>query len=122
MADHNNVGKWGERLACDYLTALGYAIIDTNVHIGKNEIDIIAEHSDRIVFVEVKTRTDADSDPIDAIDSKKIMHLCRGAEAYVQALNLPHEVQFDVIVVIGTQQNHTIEHYPDSIRPMMNRI
>lgn len=123
MAQHNKTGEWGEALAREYLVSKGYAIIDTNARFGKNELDIIAEHNNRIVFVEVKTRSSEDYDPVDAIDLKKIKHLCRGAEAYVRSFNIPHPVQFDVIVVIGTPETaHRIEHYADAFMPPMSGI
>ena len=51
------IGKIGERLAADFLLKNGYTIAAQNVRLSKNEIDIIAEDRDFIVFVEVKTRT-----------------------------------------------------------------
>ncbi|MDE5744802.1 MAG: YraN family protein [Paramuribaculum sp.] len=123
MAEHNDIGAWGEKQAHDFLIAQGYTIVDTNARFGKNELDIVARHHDHIVFVEVKTRTDDIYDPLEAIDSKKISHLCRGAEAYVRAYNIPHPVQFDVIVVIGTPGNEAkIIHYPDAFMPPLSRF
>lgn len=121
MAEHNSIGSWGEEQAKEYLIGQGYAILDTNARFGKNELDIVARHHDRIVFVEVKTRTDDEFDPLDAVDSKKIAHLCRGAEAYVRAFNIPHPVQFDVIVVIGEPGKEArISHYPDAFLPPLS--
>lgn len=121
MAEHNDLGSWGEGQARDFLVAQGYAIVDTNVRFGKNELDIVARHHDRIVFVEVKTRTDDEYDPLESIDRKKISHLCRGAEAYVKAYDIPHPVQFDVIVVIGEPgSTPQIHHYPDAFLPPLS--
>lgn len=118
MATHNDTGNWGENVAREYLVGKGYAIVDTNVRMGHNELDIVAMYRDRIVFVEVKTRTGRDFDPIDSIDRKKIMHLSRAADAYVRAYDIPHEVQFDVILVTGTPGSEPeITHYPDAITP-----
>lgn len=55
--DKQIIGKLGEDLAADFLVADGYTIVDRNVHRGKNEIDIIAEKDEFLVFVEVKART-----------------------------------------------------------------
>ena len=72
-------------------------------------------HHSRIVFIEVKTRTNSDFDPLDAIDTKKIRNLTQAAEAYVRSRNIPHEVQFDIIIVSGTpHSDHTVTHYPDA--------
>ena len=121
MAQHNDTGKWGETIAREYLVGKGYAILGTNVRFGKNELDIVAGSGGRIVFVEVKTRKSDFDDGIEAIDSRKIMHLCRGAEAYVRAYNIPHPVQFDVIVVTGQPGNLvSVEHYPDAFMPPLS--
>lgn len=118
MARHNDTGAWGENVAREFLIGKGYAIVDTNVHLGHNELDIVAMLGDRIVFVEVKTRLNDDFDPLEAIDRKKILHLSRAADAYVRAYNIPHEVQFDVIVVTGAPDTEPhITHYPDAFMP-----
>ena len=57
MAKHNELGKKGEQLAKDFLTEKGYTILETNLRVGRNEIDILAYHNNYLVAVEVKTRT-----------------------------------------------------------------
>lgn len=122
MAIHNDIGNWGESIACEMLIKDGYAIVGTNVAVGKNEIDIIAIKNDKIVFVEVKTRTTEFDDPTSAIDSNKIRRLCRAADAYVRANRIPHEVQFDVIVIVGNPgKSPKVTHYPDAFRAPLSR-
>jgi len=53
----NEVGRWGEDLACKYLIDMGYVILERNYHTRYGEIDIIAQLHDQLIFVEVKTRT-----------------------------------------------------------------
>ena len=114
MAQHNATGQWGEELACEKLITEGYAITERNFRIGHYELDIIAMKGSRIVFVEVKTRSNPNSDPLDAIDNKKILRLVRAANAYVIAYDIPHEVQFDIISICGSPDNYTLEHIPDA--------
>ena len=59
MADTEKqiLGRLGEDLAADYLEKNGYRIVRRNVRLSKNELDIIAEDNDYLVFVEVKTRS-----------------------------------------------------------------
>ena len=53
-----SVGKKGEELARDYLSKLGYKILECNKRFSRFcEIDIIALDKNTLVFVEVKTRT-----------------------------------------------------------------
>ncbi len=114
MALHNKTGQWGEDLACDKLIKDGYAICERNYHIGHYEIDIIAMKGNRIIFVEVKTRSSNDSDPLDAINNKKILRLVRAANAYISAYDIPHEPQFDIITIVGSPDNYLLEHIPDA--------
>ena len=55
MADTEKqiLGRLGEDLAADYLEKNGYRIVRRNVRLSKNELDIIAEDADYLVFVEV---------------------------------------------------------------------
>ncbi|MBQ4291237.1 MAG: YraN family protein [Muribaculaceae bacterium] len=117
MATHNVTGQWGEQLACDLLVTKGYAIVERNWRSGHYEIDIVAMKGQYIVFVEVKTREDDIVDPLDSIDAKKIQRICRAADVYIRANNIPHEAQFDIITIIGDTDNYRIEHIPDAFLP-----
>lgn len=57
MYDNNKIADFGEKLAADYLVKKGYLILAKNIQVGHQEIDIIAKIKEKIVFVEVKTRT-----------------------------------------------------------------
>lgn len=117
MAQHNDTGEWGERIARETLAAQGYAIVDYNWHSGRYELDIIAMRGDRLVFVEVKTRADGDYDPYRAIDRRKIARLIAAAQTFMAERKYEHDMQFDVIVVIGSPENYSVEHIPDAFMP-----
>lgn len=121
MAVHNDLGRWGERIAREYLLRQGYAIGAENTRIGNYEIDFIAFKGDRIIFVEVKTRATDFTDPSDAVTPAKVRRLCRAADAYIRSMNILHEPQVDTITIIGTPDTPpdkiVIEHYPDAFRP-----
>lgn len=120
MATNKQVGQWGEDLATESLVVKGYDIVERNWRLGHLEIDIIARHKQRIIFVEVKTRTDEDDDdPATLITRKKLTNLCRSINAYMQLYNLNFEAQIDVMVITGTPEDHRIEHYPDCYYPPM---
>ncbi len=117
------IGHRGEDAATELLTAAGYAIVDRNVLIGNVEVDIIAQHFNRIVFVEVKTRKADSPDWRYGIDSAKIRRLSRAAATYVRSRNLPHEVQIDAILITNHPDGTaTADHYPDTpIPPLRSR-
>lgn len=117
MALHNEIGQWGEKVAREHLVAQGYALMESNMHLGHKEIDIIALKGSRIVFVEVKTRSTAFADPTDAIDTRKIKRLARAADAFMQAFNIRHSPQFDVITIVGSPHSFELHHYPDAFLP-----
>ncbi len=52
-----DVGRIGERLAARYLKKQGYRVVARNVHLGKNELDLVVKNKEFLVFVEVKART-----------------------------------------------------------------
>lgn len=125
MARHNDLGKWGEQLAVDMLVTKGYAIAERNWRTGDMEIDIVAMKGARIVFVEVKTRSDNGFDPADAVDRRRMMRMVRAADSYVRSHGIPHEVQFDVVFVVGSPLGDVpprIEHIEDAFLPPLRTI
>lgn len=117
MARHNIFGHKGEELAFETLLKQGYTIRERNWRFGKNEIDIIAEKDNRIIIVEVKTRNNEIDDISKVITPKKVSHLIEGARAYLSYCKLDKELQFDIILLTGTEDNLQIEHIPDAIMP-----
>ncbi|MDE6801989.1 MAG: YraN family protein [Muribaculaceae bacterium] len=117
MAQHNRLGQWGENIATEHLIREGYAIVERNWRMEHFEIDIIATKGPRIIFVEVKTRTSADYDPLEAVDTRKKARMIASANAYILSRNLPHEVQYDIITIVGEPNDYTLEHIPDAFWP-----
>lgn len=126
MARHNRLGTWGEQLAREFMLRQGYAIAGENVCVGNYEIDFIAYKDDRIIFVEVKTRSTDFVDPTEAVTPAKMKRLSRAADSYIRSHNILHEPQIDVITVIGTPSmapgEVVITHYPDAFMPPIGGI
>jgi len=117
MSDHNDLGKWGEGVAREYLLTRGYVIDGINIRIGNVEIDFIARKDNRICFVEVKTRTTDYVDPSASVDRKKQQRMIRAADLYMSTLRMDAEPQFDLIFIIGDPDGYTLEHIPDAFYP-----
>lgn len=117
MARHNILGKWGEEIACEVLRNDGFAVVETNWRSGHNEIDIIAVKGDVMVFAEVKTRSDKNADPLEAIDNRKIARLARAADSYIHANRVRQNPRFDVFGISGSPDDYRIEHIPDAFYP-----
>lgn len=123
MAEHNELGKWGEELAAKYLEQKGYVIRDRDWRQGKLDLDIVAvaDDGETVVFVEVKARkTNAFGQPEQAVDAKKIKRLARAADSYVKSLGVSAPLRFDIVSIIGDQKEaQTIEHIVDAFNPMV---
>ena len=108
----NNIekGKLGEKIAVKYLISKGMKIICTNYRVKFGEIDIIAKLKNKIVFVEVKSRTSKDYGlACEAVDLKKIKKITAVAKYYILVNNLKnYEMRFDVVEVYFDEEkiNH----------------
>ncbi len=113
------IGRWGETVAAGYLERKGYQILARNVRTGRGEIDLVAGQPDgALVFVEVKTRTNAQFGlPEEAVDARKLEHVFRAAEAYLQAQPelAGREWRIDVVAIQGKPgervEDVCIEHF-----------
>ena len=123
MAEHNELGKWGEDEAALYLEDKGYVIIDRDWKIGKRDLDILALSPDgkTLAVVEVKTRSgDEYQQPEEAVDARKMRNLAIAANAYVKEHLVDKELRFDIISVVGVgHQVERLEHLRDAFNPML---
>lgn len=117
MARHNILGSAGEQLVTDELVRRGFSIRERNWKSGHLEIDIIAVSGNEIAFVEVKTRSREDDDPLRAIDRKKMINLGMAASVYLQMLDIPLEPRFDVALVSMGENGPELTYIPDAFFP-----
>ena len=120
MAKHYDLGKKGEETAANYLSEQGYQILERNWRFGKDEIDIIAEHDNFLVIVEVKTRSSSFyGNPEEAVDEQKQRLLIRAANEYVIQKEIDLEVRFDIFSIIIESDKQTINHIKDAFYPTL---
>jgi putative endonuclease len=95
------VGGFGESLAEKYLLTKGYEILDKNVKISYQEIDIIAKIEEKLVFVEVKTRTNDNLGPVeDCFSQQKLNNLKTAINNYLENKKIYGEnFRLDLITV-----------------------
>lgn len=121
MARHNQLGKTGEERAAEYLISKGYIIRDINWRSGKMELDLVAYRDTTLVVVEVKTRSSLDFlRPEEAVTLRKIKNIVRATDAYIRLFNIPFEVRFDIITLVGKEEPFEIEHIEDAFLPPLN--
>ncbi len=83
-AARQGLGRTGERLAAEELTRQGYTIIERNFRCRHGEIDLIAEDTTDLIFIEVKTRRgNAYGLPEEAITPRKQQKLIQVATYYL---------------------------------------
>jgi putative endonuclease len=119
LSAHNQrLGRSGEQAAAQFLEAQGYTILDRNVHTPHGEIDLLAALAGRLVFVEVKTRSNQKFGlPEEAVTPAKLAHMQDAALHWIEAnaeVYGEHGFQFDVVAVLALP-DHSFEckHFPD---------
>lgn len=108
-----SLGRRGESLAAQFLTDLGYTIVDRNWRSGRaGEIDIIARDGEALVFIEVKTRSgDQHGTPFEAIDARKMRQLRALVGRWLQSNEgWPGPVRIDAIGVRMRRDGLQLEH------------
>ena len=114
-ADH---GRLGEDLAHRYLRSHGCTVVARNYRprAGAGEIDLVAWHREKLVFVEVKTRAGAEfGQPDRAVDAEKRLHLRRAARDYARRAGAEWEqTRFDIVAVVLSPRR--IEWVRDAFR------
>lgn len=118
MAKHNELGKKGEDAAVGYLEKKGYSIRHRNWRNKHLELDIVAATENELVVVEVKTRSNTEfAEPEDAVDLPKIRRTVRAADTYIKLFQIDVPVRFDIITVVGENENFKIEHIEEAFFP-----
>lgn len=118
MADHNDIGRKGEDLAVAELERKGYTILATNWVSGRNELDIVAQQDDIIVFAEVKTRsTGIFGEPFFAVTREKQKRTIAAANAYMEKHDVMLEARFDIISIVVQGDRQRVDHLEDAYYP-----
>jgi len=100
-------GRSAEVLAEQWLQKKGYRILERNLRVGGGELDLIAQHHDTLVFIEVKgRRTNQFGGAPYAIDIRKKRQIIKLASYYLAQHGLCNQLcRFDVILITGTDQD-----------------
>ena len=114
------LGRWGEKLAADFLIKQGYQIVARNVRTPYGELDLIALQFSKndpdemtTVFVEVKTRSSQTFGfPEESITASKQNHLISAALHYLQEHpNLDQDWRIDVIAIERYKNRDPVIHH-----------
>lgn len=98
------LGRWGEDLAAEHLTAAGMQVLDRNWRCAEGELDLVARERDgTVVFVEVKTRAGIGfGEPAEAVGRIKARRLRTLACRWLLEHRPPgtSELRFDVVGIV----------------------
>ncbi len=112
-SDNLTLGARGEDIAAAFLKGQKYAIVERNYRCKAGEVDIVAREGKILVFVEVKTRSNASYGPPQlAVTQFKQRQISKAALTWLAQKKL-HDVnaRFDVIAIILREHEvPAIEH------------
>lgn len=114
MQECSNIGILGEQLACTWLRAQGFVILEQNYRLRKLEVDIIAQRGQFIHFIEVKTRSSTSfGEPEQFVDTQKLEHMKSVAVQYLEEHPQLQELwpQYDIIAITRYANNRHQIHY-----------
>ena len=104
------LGRRGERLAADYLRGLGYRVVGSGFLARRGEIDLVCRRGDRLVMVEVKTRSSGDfGGPAEAVGSRKRRAMSAAAAEYRTLAGWRGPIEFAVIAIEEGRKPQLIE-------------
>ena len=107
------MGPIGETIAAVYLSNQGYRVLDRNFRTRRGEIDLVAQHGDELVFVEVKSWRRVPVEGLEhAVDRRKQQRILSVARTYAarnrERCRGLHQ-RFDVILIRGGVVAHHVE-------------
>ena len=116
-SETQKIGEIGENIAVKFLVKHGFAILDRNYTKKWGEIDIIAEKSNKLYFIEVKSvsretlntfipKSYNDSDeryqhrPEDNMHPWKLKRMSRTIQTYLLSQEIPDEKEWQVDLLV----------------------
>jgi putative endonuclease len=100
------LGPDAERRVRLHYRLRGYRILDANAWAGRYELDLVVRRGRRLVFCEVKARSDAGyGDPWEAVGPEKARRIEQAAEVWLARRRelAVLDVHFEVVAVRGRQ-------------------
>lgn len=112
MDPRRRFGNEAEHLAATFLKKKGYRIVAAQYRTRFGEIDLIAEHGNEIVFVEVKARRSNDFGyPEESVTPAKLEKIFLAAETYLRETRSEKTFRVDVIAIEYAGDVPKITHF-----------
>lgn len=122
MPTAQELGKFAEDTAAEYLLSLGWKVLERNVRNNYGELDIIAidtsSKPEELVIAEVRCRTLGKiQSPLDSIGSRKLRTLLRASQELINNNGWSGFWRIDVIGITishkSNREDYEIEHIKD---------
>ena len=111
MRLNHATGQAAEDTAAGYLKKQGCRILARNWHCRYGEIDLIMQHGETLLFVEVKfRRSNAFGGAAYSITPAKLAKLQRSAEYYLQTQHINPPCRLDAVLLQGAQAPQWIQN------------
>jgi putative endonuclease len=106
------LGEEGERIAEAWLVQRGWRILDRRFRSGHRDLDLVAERSGVVAFVEVKARRGKSfGHPVEAVNWRKQRELTRSAAVWIARFGGSKQLfRFDVVGVLMDESGTRIRH------------
>lgn len=116
--ERKKFGQFGEDLAVSFLKKNGYGIIERNFRVHRlGEIDIICEYKGKIIFVEVRAKSNRSfCSPEESIGPNKKKKMVLMANFYLSAKKLWHKpYAIDGVFIEYNGDDYEIRHLENMI-------
>ena len=110
-------GRDAEQMALNHLEHHGLQLVTRNFRCTRGEIDLIMQHGDTLVFVEVRARrNDNYGSGADSVDARKQAKLNAAAAIYLQqhAARSNSPCRFDVVAISFASDPPQLDWIPDA--------
>ncbi len=109
-------GNYWETYATNYLIKKGYKVLFQNWTCRWGEIDIIAQKSQKLIFIEVKYKSSEKfGTPFEAITFRKMQNQLKAIKIFLSQQNLQKTKeppwQLDIIGVTKKDQKINLQHF-----------
>ena len=105
--DPKQRGKWGEEVALEYLSKKDYVLVTTGFRSRFGEIDLIVRNKLYLVFVEVKTRKNANfAQAREYVSKSKQQKIVATANYWLAKRPTDLQPRFDVVEVYANDSEY----------------
>ena len=112
--EHNRrQGIKAERMAERHLKAIGYRLVERNLHVGGSEIDLLMreKHTERLIVVEVKSSRLGVHHALGALNQKKRLRIARAVRGLQRlGLRAANDIRVEAVLVDLSGRAPVIRH------------